>query len=430
MLTIQVFAVFFLIALAGVPLYFALITTTAGIVYFKDMPYQLDSLFLNLIGGVEPFILIAVPLFIFAGELLARGGVGRRIVALASALFGWLPGGMGIVTIVSCLMFGGVSGSAIADTPAIGSLVAPTMKEKGYHPDFTAALLSVAGTLALLMPLSIPFLVFAFISGASMRILSMSGVIPGLICAAALSVVCVRYGKKTGCDNGSARTSLRDIWLVTKDAGPALLMPVIIVGGIWTGTFTPTEAAAVAVVYGLAISLFLYKDLRTRDLPAIALKAFQTSASVLLVIGATGVLSWLLTAEMVALQLAEWIQSIASQPWQFLLLLNVVLLLLGIFIEPLPAMLLTAPLFLPMAQAMHIDLILMGVIMVMNLSIALYTPPVGGTLFVAAKLCRASIGGMSRHIIPLMAMNIVVLFLTTYLPWLSKVLPRMLFGVG
>jgi C4-dicarboxylate transporter, DctM subunit len=430
MLTIQVFGAFFIIAIVGVPLFYALIATTTGIIWFKGLPYSLDSLFLNLIAGVEPFILIAVPLFIFAGELLSRGGVGKRIVAFTQALLGWLPGGMGIVTIVSCLMFGGVSGSAIADTAAIGSLVAPTMKQKGYHPDFTAALLSVAGTLALLMPLSIPFLVFAFISGASMRILSMSGVIPAFICAAALAIVCIRYGIKTGCDNGSKRASSAEIWAVTKDAAPALLMPIIIVGGIWTGTFTPTEAAAVAVVYGLVVSLFVYKDLEFRDLPALALKAFQTSASVLLVIAATGVLSWLLTAEMVAMEMAEWIKSVASQPWQFLLMLNIALLLLGIFIEPLPAMLLTAPLFLPMAQAMGIDLILMGVIMVMNLSIALYTPPVGGTLFVAAKLCKASIGGMSVHIMPLMAMNVIVLFVTTYVPWLSKVLPRLLFGIG
>ena len=429
MLTIQVFGVFFIIALAGIPLYHALIATTTGFVAWKDLPYTLDSLFVNLIAGVEPFILIAVPLFIFAGELLSRGGVGRRIVAFSRALFGWMPGGMGVVTIVSCLMFGGVSGSAIADTAAIGALVAPTMKEKGYHPNFTAALLAVAGTLALLMPLSIPFLVFAFISGASMRILSMSGIIPALICAVALAIVCYRYGKKTGCDNGSERMSLAEIWTVTKDAGPALLMPVIIVGGIWSGTFTPTEAAAVAVVYGLLVSLFLYKDLTLRDLPALALKAFQTSASVLLVIGATGVLSWLLTAEMVAIQMAEWIQTVASQPWQFLLMVNVVLLLLGIFIEPLPAMLLTAPLFLPMAQAMGINLVHMGVIMVMNLSIALYTPPVGGTLFVAAKLCKASIGGMSLHIIPLMIMNVAVLFLTTFVPWLTKLIPHLLFGV-
>lgn len=430
MLTIQIFGAFFVIALSAIPLYYAMIATTAGIVYFKDMPYQIDTLLMSLISGVEPFIMIAVPLFIFAGELLSLGGVGKRIVNFSRALFGWMPGGMGIVTIVSCLMFGGVSGSAIADTAAIGSLVAPTMKDKGYHPDFTAALLSVAGTLALLMPLSIPFLVFAFISGASMRTLSMSGVIPAMICAVVLSFVCYRHGKKTGCDNGSDRVSMKELWAVTKDAGPALLMPVIIVGGIWTGTFTPTEAAAVAVVYGLLISLLLYKDLKPRDLPAIALKAFRISASVMLVIGATSVLSWLLTAEMVAAQLADWIQSVASQPWQFLLMLNVVLLMLGIFIEPLPAMLLTAPLFLPMAQSMGIDLNLMGVIIVMNLSIALYTPPVGGTLFVAAKLCKASIGGMTKHIMPFMGMTVAVLFLTTYVPWLSKLLPKLIYGVG
>jgi C4-dicarboxylate transporter DctM subunit len=430
MLTLPIFGVFFVIALAGIPLYYALIATTVIIVLVNGLSYNFNSLFLNLLSGVEPFALIAIPLFILAGELLATGGIGRRIVNFARVIFGWMPGGMGIVAIASCLMFGGVSGSAIADTAAIGSLVAPTMKSKGYHPDFTAALLSVAGTLAQIMPLSVPFLIFAFISGASVRILSMSGIIADLICAVALSIVCYRYGKKTGCDNGSEKVSLMEILSVTKDATPALVMPIIVVGGIWTGFFTPTEAAVVAVVYGLVVSLFLYGELKVRDLPALALKSFQTSASVMLVIGATGVLSWLLTAEMVALQLAEWIQSIASQPWQFLLLLNIVLLLLGIFIEPLPALLLTAPLFIPMAQSMHIDMILLGVIMVMNISIGLYTPPVGGTLFVAAKLCKANIGGMTVHILPLMAMNVAVLFLTTYVPWITKALPRFLFGVG
>lgn len=430
MLTLQIFGLFFFLALTGVPLFFSMLATAAGIIFFKGLPYQMDALLLNLISGVEPFLLIAVPLFIFAGELLSKGGVGKRIVNFARVLFGWLPGGLGVVTIVSCLMFGGVSGSAIADTAAIGSLVAPTMKKKGYPAEFTAALLAVAGTLALLMPLSIPFLVYAFISGVSMRILSMSGVVPGLICAIALAVVCIRFGKKSDYDNGSDKASAAEIWEVTKDAFPALLMPIIIVGGIWSGYFTPTEAASIAVVYGLIVSLFYYKDLKPRDLPALALKAFQTSAAVLLLIGATGVLSWLMTVEMVAAQMAEWIQSVVSQPWQFLLLFNFVLIILGMFIEPLPAMLLTAPIFLPMAQAMNIDMTLMGVIFVMNLSIALYTPPVGGTLFVAAKLCRVGIGSITKHLMPLLFMNVIVLLLTTFVPWLSKALPHFLFGVG
>jgi C4-dicarboxylate transporter DctM subunit len=295
------------------------------------------------------------------------------------------------------------------------------MKEKGYEAAFAAALLSVAGTLALLMPLSIPFLVYAFISGVSMRLLSMSGVVPAIITAMAIIVVCMWYGKKSGCDTGGKRSSRGEIWAAFKDAGPALMMPIIIIGGIWSGVFTPTEAAAVAVVYGLIISIFFYKDLTFGDLPDLLLSAFQTSAVVLLVIGATGCLSWLMTVEQVATQLAEWVKSVAHQQWVFLLLTNVALLLLGTFIEPLPAMLLSAPLLLPLARSFNIDMVHFGVVMTANLSIALYTPPVGGTLFVAANLAKAGIGEITRHLIPLMAATVSMLLVITYFPSLTKV---------
>ena len=186
---------------------YALLATTVGMIWINNLSHPLETIFLSFISGVEPFILIAVPLFIFGGELLSKGGVGKRIVAFTGTLFGFLPGGLGVVTVVSCLLFGGVSGSAIADTAAIGSLVVPMMKQRGYSPAFAAALLSVAGTLALLMPLSIPFLVYAFISGVSMRTLSMSGVVPAIISALALMVVCMWHGKKTGCDTGGKRSS-------------------------------------------------------------------------------------------------------------------------------------------------------------------------------------------------------------------------------
>ncbi len=426
MLPFVVFAVFFVVALAGVPLMFALLATTIGIISAYGLSHPLETIFLSFIGGVEPFILIAVPLFIFAGEILSQGGVGRRIVDFAHALFGFLPGGLGVVTVASCLMFGGVSGSAIADTAAIGSLVIPTMIKRGYPRPFAAALLAVAGTLALLMPLSIPFLVYAFISGVSMRQLSMAGVVPALICACALVAVCVWYGRRTGCDKGDGEFSGRAIWRAFTAAGPALVMPLIIVGGIWSGFFTPTESAAVAVVYGLAVSLLFYRDITWRDLPRLLLSAFQTSAVVMLVIGATGCLAWLLTVEQVAVQLAQWVRVVAHEPWVFLLLVNLSLLLLGIFIEPLPALLLTAPLFLPLAQQFNIDLVHLGVVMTANLAIALYTPPVGGTLFVAAKLANAGIGAISRALIPLMAATVSVVFLVTYWPALTRWLPRML----
>ena len=213
-----------------------------------------------------------------------------------------------------------------------------------------------------------------------------------------------------------------------KDAGPALVMPLIIIGGIWTGYFTPTESAAVAVVYGLAVSLLLYRDIGWRDLPRLLLNAFQTSAVVMLVIGATGALAWLLTVEQVAAQLADWVRVVAHQPWMFLLLVNIALLVLGVFIEPLPALLLTAPLLLPLAKALGIDLVHLGVVMTANLAIALYTPPVGGTLFVAAKLAGAGIGAISRAIVPLMAASVAVLFLVTYWPGLTRWLPKLLSG--
>ena len=262
MLALTLFGVFFVIALAGVPLLFAILTTTVGIIWWQGLGHPLETIFLSFIGGVEPFILLAVPLFIFAGELLAQGGVGKRIVEFARVLFGWLPGGLGVVTVISCTLFGGVSGSAIADTAAIGSLVIPAMVARGYSRGFAAALLAVAGTLALLMPLSIPFLIYAFISGVSMRTLSMAGLLPALVSALALIAVCMWHGKRTGCDNGDARSTPAQIWAATRDAGPALLMPVIIIGGIWTGMFTPSESAAIAVVYGLVVSLFYYRDLR------------------------------------------------------------------------------------------------------------------------------------------------------------------------
>jgi C4-dicarboxylate transporter, DctM subunit len=430
MLSLVIFGSFFALALAGIPLMIALLATTVGIVSIYGMQYPLESVFLSFIGGVEPFILIAVPLFVFTGELLAQGGVGKRIVAFANVLFGWLPGGLGIVTVISCLLFGGVSGSAIADTAAIGSLVIPAMLAKGYTRGFAAALVAVAGTLALLMPLSIPFLVYAFISGVSMRTLSMAGLIPAMLSAIALIAVCMWHGKKTGVDSGGKPASLMEIYRAGVSAGPALLMPVFIIGGIWSGYFTPTEAAAVAVVYGLIVSMFVYRDIALKDIPQLLLKAFMTSATVMLVIGATGALAWLITAEGVAQQLADWVGSVAHVKWVFLIMLNVALILLGIFIEPLPALLMAAPLFLPLAAAFKMDLVHMGVIMTANLAIALYTPPVGGTLFVAAKLAKASIGEITQHLWLMMAATFSIVMLITYVPELTAWLPRLIASFG
>ncbi len=359
-------------------------------------------------------MLIAVPLFIVGGELISRGGVGRRIIDFAHTLFGFLPGGMGVVTVAACLLFGGVSGSAIAGSAAIGTVMIPAMVRQGYSPGFAAALVAVAGTLAVIIPPSIPLLVFGFVSGASVRDLFLAGVVPGVLFGIGLMLVCVRYGLKTGCDRGGERASLREIGSAFVAAFPALLMPLIILGGIWFGFFTPTEAAAVAVVYGLVISMFFYGDIGWRELPALVLRAFVTSAVVMVVIGATAALAWVITVEQVPMMVTEWVREVTDSRWMFLLLANIAMLLLGIFIEPLPALILTAPLFVPLAQAFGVDLVHLGLIMTCNLAIGLYTPPVGGTLFVSAKLAQVGIGKVSVALIPMFVVTLVVLFLITY----------------
>jgi C4-dicarboxylate transporter DctM subunit len=382
---------------------------------WKGLGHPIESILLTYIGGVEPFILIAVPLFIVAGELLSRGGVGQRIMRFARTLFGFLPGGLGVVTVASCLLFGGVSGSAIAGAAAVGSVMIPAMIEHGYPKAFAAALVACAGTLAVIIPPSIPMLVYGFVAGASVRDLFLSGIVPGILFGGAMMLVCVHYGRTRGWDMGGQRASLREIGSAFLGAFPALLMPVIILGGIWTGFFTPTESAAVAVAYGLLVSMGMYRDLALRDLPELFLNAFITSAVVMVVIGATAALGWLITVEQIPAQITSMVKEVAGNKWVFLLLINLVLLVLGIFLEPIPALILTAPILIPMAREYGVDLVHLGLLMTCNLAIGLYSPPVGGTLFVAGRIAGAEIGPISVALIPLFLVTLLVLAAVTYI---------------
>lgn len=414
MLLIFIMAVFFGLALVGVPLVWSLLATTVITITAYGLTHPLETIFLNYIGGVEPFILIAVPLFIVAGELFSTGGVGERIIRFARALFGALPGGLGIVTVASCLLFGGVSGSAIAGAAAIGTVMIPALAKQGYSAAFASALVAAAGTLAIIMPPSIPLLVFGYISGASVRDLFLSGIVPAFLFGFGLMLVCVWYGIKTGCDNGGKRASAAEIRASFVDAVPALIMPVVILGGIWTGFFTPTESAAVAVVYGLIVAMFWYRSITWRDLPGVLYRAFLTSAVVMVVVGATAALAWLITVEQVPAMVSEWTRTVAENRWSFLLIVTVFLLILGIFLEPLPALVLTGPLFVPLAASYGVDPVHLGLLMTCNLAIGLYTPPVGGTLFVAAKIGGVGVVAISRALIPMFVVSVIVLFLITY----------------
>jgi C4-dicarboxylate transporter DctM subunit len=276
------------------------------------------------------------------------------------------------------------------------------------------------------MPPSIPMLVYAFVSGASVRDLFIAGVVPAVLFAIGLSLDCVRVGKRTGCDNGDARAPAGEIWTAFVAAFPALLMPVIILGGIWSGYFTPTEAAAVAAAYGLFVSMVVYRDLKPRDLPALLLKSFTTSAVVMVVIGATSCLAWLITVEQVPVQLADLVTHYATSQWTFLLLVNAALLALGCFIEPVPALILAAPLLVPLASAFKIDPVHLGLIMTCNLAIGLYTPPVGGTLMVGARLAGVGMVSVLRPLLPQAAISVSILLIVTYFPTVSMALVRAL----
>ncbi len=406
--------IFFGLALLGMPLVWALLFTSIATIWVFGLFYPLEAIFLAYIGSVEPLHLAAIPLFIFAGELMTHGGVGRRLINFASSFLSFMPGGLGVVTVSACTLFGSVSGSAIADSAAIGSVMIPSMTERGYPRPFAAALIAVAGTIGVLMPLSIPLLVYGFVGNVSIRELLVSGMAPGFVLALGLMLLCVRKGRRLGCDTGGPLPDRSVVWISFKAVLPALGLPAVILGGITTGTFTPTEAASIAVVYGLVLATWVYGEVRPQQVPKLMLDSFITSAVVMLVVGATGALSWLITVEQIPAQLAAAIQAISANKYVFLLLLNVALILVGIFLEPLPSLILTAPLFIPTATAFGVDPVHLGLIMVFNLVIGLYTPPVGGTLFVAAKIAGVGMVAISRELIPMFAVAILVLLAVTY----------------
>ena len=418
MVLLVICILFFGLALLGMPLVWSLLLTTIGTIGIFGRFYPIEAILLTYIGGVEPLHLAAIPLFVLAGELISQGGVGRRLIDFASACLGFLPGGLGVVTVASCTLFGSVSGSAVADSAAVGSVMIPGMANRGYPPAFAAALIATAGTIGVLIPPSIPLLVYGFVGNVSVADLFISGIVPGLLLAFGLMLLCVWRGARSGYDSGGEMPTLKILWARFIATLPALGMPAVILGGIYGGLFTPTEAAAIAVIYGLLLTVVIHREIKLSELPRIVLDAFITSAVVMVVIGATSALSWLITVEQVARDLSTLISAISDSKFVFLLLLNIALLLVGIFIEPLPAIILTAPLFIPTAKLFGVDPVHLGLIITFNLTIGLYTPPVGGTLFVAARIANVGMGAITRELIPMFGVAVLVLLLVTYVEWI------------
>lgn len=415
MVLLTICLIFFGLALLGVPLVWSLLATSVATIWVFSRPYPLEAIFLIYIDGVQPLYLAAIPMFILAGELISNGGVGRRLIGLASAVFGGFRGHHGIVTVTTCTAFGAISGSAVADSAAVGSVMIPGMSKVGYPKPYSAALVASSGTLGILIPPSIPLLVYGFVGQVSVAELFVAGIVPGLLFAFCLMVLSVIRARTMGVDPGLQWGGIGPVFRQFVACLPALSMPIVVLGGIYSGILTPTESAAIAVVLGLFIGAFVYKEITLSDLPRLILSAFLSSAVIMMVLGATSALAWLITIEQVPATIVAGIGAIADNPIVFLLLLNVSLLLIGVFLEPLPALLLTAPLFIPAATAFGIDPVHLGLVMTFNLAIGLYTPPVGGTLFVSAKIANVGIGAISRELVPMLAVAGFVLMLITYI---------------
>ena len=418
------FAVFFILALINVPIAASLITATAvPLIVFTDLNpvvviqryfYSLDS-----------FPLMSIPFFILAGGFLSEGGVSRRLVNLATAIVGSLPGGLAVVCFVASAFFGAISGSATATVAAIGSIMVPALLDAGYDLKFSLATVASAGYLGIIIPPSIPMVTYGLATGASVGDLFMCGFIPGIILVIFMSVYAVYYGKKH--IPITQKFEFKRLLTTTREALWALGMPFIILGGIYTGVFTPTESAAVACVYGILVGMGVYRELHVKDLYEIFRKSMVSSAMILFIVSSAAAFGWLMTWANIPAQIASFILEISPNSIIFLLLVNVLLLFVGVFMDTNAAILILAPIFMSILKVYDIDILAFGIVMIVNLAIGLLTPPLGLNLFVAAGLKNVKPDVViNRHLIAYIVLSIMALMLFTYVPSLVTFLPNLI----
>jgi len=375
-------------------------------------------------GGLNSFALLAVPLFILSGVIMGQGGIARRLIAFAKCLVGMVPGGLALVNVISCTLFGAISGSAVAASSAVGGFMLPEMEKDGFDKNFGAAVTATAATTGLLIPPSNILIVYAIASGGvSIAALFLAGYLPGLLLATALMLVSFIHAKRHNLPS-AGRVSLGFAARAALDAAPALALVVIVIGGIIAGVFTATEAGAIAVVYSLILAGPVYKELSRSALFHVFLKATETTAIVMFLVASSVAMSWLLAFNNIPTQVAEALLAVSDNPLIILLIINLVLLLVGSFMDMTPAVLIFTPIFLPAAMEMGITPLHFGIIMVLNLSIGLCTPPVGSVLFVSCAVAKTSIHNIIRPLLPMYAAMIIVLLLVTYIPAISELLPR------
>lgn len=428
MIVVIFFVVFIALMIIRVPISFALGLAGLGMaVAIPDMSLitALTLFAQRMFVGIDVFILLAIPLFILAGGVMEQGGTARRLVDFASALIGWVRGGLGMVTVLSTMFFSGISGSASADTAAVGSVMIPAMKRKGYDASFAAAIQAGAGTLGPIIPPSVLMVIYGVMSNTSIAALFLGGIIPGIIIGLGLMglVAMVAHKRKYPSE---ARVGFKEIFTRFRKAFLALLMPIIILGGVFKGIFTATESASIAVAYAIFIGIYVYREMKWSQLPNLLYQTGLASAKVMFLIATATFVGFLLAHQKIPQMLAEGLLTVTREPWAVLLLVNLLLLVIGCFLEVAAALIILAPVLIPVMQSLGIDLVYFGVVMVVNLAIGTITPPVGNCLYIVSSISGVSIAKCSRAIIPVIGVLVAALMLITYVPELILFLPRYL----
>lgn len=389
---------------------------------YMDGSVPLLLLVQRMFTGTDSFTLLAIPLFMIAGRLMEWGGISKRLIDLSMKVVGGMYGGLANVSILACMFFAAISGSAPATVVAIGSIMVPAMIKEGYGKSFSVAILAAAGIIGVIIPPSILFVSYGVSIGASIGKLFIAGIIPGVIMGLSLMLFCYIVSRINGWKS-SVKPTFRGFLSSLKKSIWGLLMPIIILGGIYGGIFTPTESAAVACIYSLFVGFFVYKELNIKNTYISFYEAGTTSAMVLLIIATATAMGWILTTEQVPLMIAEALSSLAQSRYSLLLFLNIMLLVTGCLMEPNAAIIILGPIFLPLLQQANIDLIHFGVVMVVNMAIGMLTPPLGVNLFVAQSLQKDStIKSIISAVTPMIIVLLVNLMLFTYIPAISTVL--------
>ncbi len=427
MTALIIVAILLTLLATGTPISIALgLTVLAFVAGFSSFSVEtVDIISQRLFTGLESFAIMAIPFFVLAGAFLTEGGVAARIIRFATALVGSLPGGLAMAAILACAFFATISGSSPATVAAIGSIMLPAMLKQGYPKRFAVGVITTSGSLGILIPPSIVMIIYAVSTSTSAGKLFVAGVVPGILLAGLLMAVTFFTAKRRAFPT-MPRASLNEIWTSFREAFWGLLLVVIVMGGIYGGVFTPTEAAAVSAVYAFVISVFVYRDLRVRDTFRVVLSAANTSAMLLYIVTNAMLFSYLLTSEQIPQAVSAWVTEKEFSPWMFLVAVNIALLAAGQFMEPSSIVLILAPLFLPIAQSLGIDPIHLGVIMTVNMEIGMIHPPVGLNLFVASHLAKMGMTEVSIACLPWVGVLLVYLVVITYVPEVSLWLPRVL----